>query len=358
MAYSTGSGDYNALFAAILAHAIGDGWTEAGGLGTGFPITSPSGNTHFDWSSWTATENNVTVGGGGGTITSRYARLGIGSSAANATSNAASTATSIPNMHYTFTEWHIFSEPAVSDHINVVVGFTNGPNADCWTSFSFGELDKNGLTYGGVSFATGTRMRGWAVTTDSGQVSSNDWNFGVARMPWGWNGIVGRNGYNTETTLSWMVQSTTAPTPNGAGGWPAHDVVQEGGSGVWNKCSYANSNETAVQYHGLTTANLFRGVNHDAMSATPPSQTGTVSLMPMPFLAIDGTGTASKLRYLGVFPNTRMCSMAGVNPGDEITYGSETWKLFPLLRKTDPTQAQLSGVVSSALAGIAFKKVI
>lgn len=59
MAYSTGSGDYVALMAAVLAHAVADGWVEAGGIGTGWPISSGIVNG-VDWDSVTDTETDFT----------------------------------------------------------------------------------------------------------------------------------------------------------------------------------------------------------------------------------------------------------------------------------------------------------
>ncbi|HEY7824249.1 MAG TPA: hypothetical protein VIG24_15510 [Acidimicrobiia bacterium] len=360
MAYSTGSGDYVALWAAILAHALGDGWTEAGGLGTGFPITSPSGNTHFDYTTYTAVENNATLGAGGGTLTARYARLGLGSSAANATSNAATTTTIVPNMHWTFSEWHIFSEPTVSDHIHVVIGFSNGPNADCYGNFSFGELDKQGLTYQGISYATGDNMRGYAVDNSNGNSNAEEWNYGP-RTEWGWTGYVGdpTGGRATRSNLSFMTQATTAPHPNGAGGWPAWDTVIQDGASVWAKCDGFGTVEATSSYFTWNAVpSYFQPINADVQKVTAPAVTAQITLMPKFFLMINSTGTAGSLRYMGTFPNVRRCSIKDANPGDEITFGSDTWKLFPLLRKTDPNLIHQAFLVTSGYAGIAFKKVV
>ena len=360
MAYSTGSGDYVALFAAILAHALGDGWTEAGGLGTGYPITSPGGASHFDYTTYTLSENNGTIGAGGGTLTARYARLGIGSSASNATTDAGTTNTVVPNMHWTFSEWHIFSEPAVSDHIHVVVGFSNGPNADCYQNFSFGELDKQGLTYQGISYATAPRTRAYATTSASGNSSSRDWNYGPY-LEHGWCGFVGQ-GTGVRTTranISFMTQSTTAPHPIAAGGWPAWDTVIGDGDNLWALSDgWWTVDSTTTYFTWSNTPGYFAPINGDVQKATAPTETAQITLMPKFFLMINSTGTAGALRYMGAFPNVRRCSIKDANPGDEITFSGDTWKLFPILRKTDPSQIHVAWLVSSGYAGIAFKKVI
>lgn len=359
MAYSTGSGDHTALWAAILAHALGDGWTEAGGLGTGFPISSSAGTTHFDYTTFTSVQANVTIGAGGGSETHRYYRLGLGSSAANATTNAGTTATVVPNMHWTFSEWHIFSEPAVSDYIHVVVGFSNGPNADCWQIFSFGELDKQGLTYGGISYATAINARAFASNTNSGNSSGEEWHMGPY-TEWGFTGHVGEAaGRASRANISFMTQSTTAPHPNSAGGWPAWDTVIENGDSLWAKCDgYNTVDSTASYFDWDDITSYWLPINGDTWKFTAPTETAQITLMPMFFLMINSTGTAGALRYMGAFPNIRKCSVKDVNPGDEITYSGDTWKIFPYLRKTNPDQIQVSSVVSSGYAGYAFKKVI
>tara|TARA_R110000787_G_scaffold127118_1_gene238483 strand:- start:326 stop:1399 length:1074 start_codon:yes stop_codon:yes gene_type:complete len=357
MAYSTGSGDYVALMAAVLVHAVADGWTEDGGIGTGFPIVSPNGNTCYDWTSFTSVENDFTLGGAGGVRTQRYIRHGLGITGALATTNAASTTTVTPNMAYTFTEYHIFSDLTVSEHITVVVGFSNGVNPDVFTTFSFGELDKGGLTYGGVSYATGHEMQGYAETTNAGSSQNMTWNWALSFTRLGFCGVVGESGGTTSANHSFITQSTLAPHVNGTAGWPAWDLVHQNGAYVWNKQGIGTVQETYSQQRSASPA-ASRGIVNEVVFTSAPSQTGTVSMMPQPFFVINGTDISSSLMYLGVYPNSRLTSVEGVIAGQEITYGSEVWKIFPILRKTDWNIIQTSGIVTSGTAGIAIKKVV
>lgn len=354
MSYSTGSGDYTALMAAVLAHAVADGWTESGGLGTGWPIETPTNGSFFDWDSYTLSENDITVGGGGGTKTQRYIRLGLGTSGANATSDAASTNTVVPNMAYTFSEYHIFSDPTISDYITVVVKFSNGPNTDVYQNFSFGELDKGGLTYGCVAYATADSRRGYATLTDNG-VSAKDWN-GFTNWNPGFTGDVGVTAYGSRANLSYLVHSTSAPSPSGTAGWPAHDTVIPDGSGVWAKTHDMGAIVTGTNI--ITNTGNHFNLTHWAWVATAPSQTGTITMMPLQFYLINSTGTAGALRYLGVFPGIRKTNVNDVNPGDEVTYAGDTWKVFPMSRKTSWDSVSLSSIVTSGLAGYAIKKVV
>lgn len=351
MAYSTGSGDYVALMAAVLAHAITDGWTEVGGLGTGWPIQK--GNVRgVDYTTYTAVENDVTIGGTGGSKTQRYMRLGVGSSGANATTNATTTTTICANFAYTFTAWHIFSEPALNDHVHVVFQFSNGVNDDCYGHFSFGEIDKGGLTYNSIAYATCSGHRGYAAGLDSGVSNSNDWN-SMNRTKNSFSGAIGEADYGT-AKMSFVVHSTTAPTPNGTAGWPAWDTVLEDGLYLWAK----TFRQTTFDISPESRANNPAGaLNQIAWNAAPPAATGTITLGAIPFLMTNSTGISGRLVWCGTFPNVRKCPMNGLAPGDEIVYGAETWKIFPILRNTSNSDLNTSGWVTSGRCGIAFKKV-
>lgn len=352
MAYSTGSGDYVALMAAVLAHAVADGWVEAGGLGTGWPI-SKGQIRGIDWTSYTTVENDVTLGGSGLTKTQRYIRIGIGATTGDATADAGVTTTIFPNAAYTFTNWWIFSDPTLCDYIHVVVKFNNGTGADIFGHFSFGELDKGGMTYNSIAYATAWGGRGYAQNLNSGSLAE-DWN-SLNRCRNGWSGAIGE-GDDGSAKLSFVTHSTAAPHTNGASGWPAWDTVIQSGASVWGKgFRFSVDFDNEPQPAGN---NSFASINWTAWVAQAPSQTGTITLMPIPFMMANSTGSTGRLIYCGTFPNVRKTNVQDVAPGDEIIYGSETWKIFPLLRKTAWSELNDSAVVSSGMAGIAFKKVI
>ncbi len=354
MAYSTGSGTYTALMAAVLAHAIADGWTEIGGLGTGWPITK--GNMRgVDFTTYTASENDVTAGGDGSPKTQRYMRLGIGTDGPTATTNAGATTTICPNFAYTFSAWHIFSEPALNDHIHVVVQFSNGPNADVFGHFSFGEIDKGGLTYNSIEYATCSGHRGYAVTSASGQTGSSDWN-SMNETINSFSGNVGNADFNVGSgaAMSFIINATTAPTPNGTAGWPAWDTLIEDGDSMWGKVFRVSNGNTDPRDEATNPA---KPIDWIGWTAFPPAASGTITMTAIPFLMINSTGISGRLTWCGVFPNVRKCSMEGLAPGDEIVYGAETWKVFPILRNTTNSILNTANTVTSGRCGIAFKKV-
>ena len=354
MTYTTGSGAYTDLMDDVLTHAVTDGWTEVGGVGTGYPLRSPSsGVTYFDWGTYTAAETDFTVGATGGAITARYMRLGLGTSGALATSNAITTTTKVPNMNFDLDAYYIFSDPTVADSISVVYKVTNRAGQEVYGNFSFGQVAKNGLTYGAISFATGDDRRAYAPNVFSG-TQSTDHNAFLQWRP-GYCGNVGMGSFSTEANLSFITHATSAPHPSSTTGWPAHDTVHEDGTYLWCKGADMSENQFGG---GELLVGGFKAINHLAWTATAPSQTGTITLMPFPFLMINSTGTGGALRYMGTFPIARKANMNNVLPAEEVSFSSDTWKVFPIGRNTPWTDTGQAGVVSSGRAGIAFKKVV
>lgn len=65
--------------------------------------------------------------------------------------------------------------------------------------------------------------------------------------------------------------------------------------------------------------------------------------------AIYHYGAQGRLRYIGVIPDQAVCNMQFLAPGDIITYGTDEWQVFPVLRKgTD----SLNGTLN---AGVAYR---
>ena len=60
---------------------------------------------------------------------------------------------------------------------------------------------------------------------------------------------------------------------------------------------------------------------------------------------------------IGRFPNVRFCSTAKFAPGDEVTIGSDAWKVFPMVRKFTLTLAGESNPAHSTNFAYAYKKV-
>ena len=358
MAYSTGSGSYTDLMAAVLAHAIADGWTTSGG---NWPI-SKGKVRGVDWQSTTRSVSDYSTGSPIA-LTERIIRLAIGTSMANATANAASLTTSvlIACMNFSIVDWHIFSDPGVGkpDYIHVVTRYSNALFSDIFNHFSFGEIDKGGMTHGGAVFVASHARRGYpALAAGPGTATwqSYDWNCGDCPN---WNmhfgGSAGRGGSNrqsagSENNLLIILDPSPSVTP-ATGGWLQPDTL-----GAYSNILdvMARDYGAVVTYANLMTSGLSVGmVSQPAVMAAQP-YSGGVTMQSIPLILISSVNSAM---FIGVIPGVRICTMQSFNPRDEITYASDTWKLMPLLRKTPPEQLLQSLIVSSAEVGYAYKKV-
>lgn len=361
MSYATGSGAYTDLMAAVLAFAVADGWVEAGGVGTGWPISK--GNVRgVDWDTFTISDTDYTTGGGS-PKTTRWISIAVGTSPANATANAASTATSasFPNMEYTIDNWFIFSDPSIGDHINVVYQFSNGVDAKVYGHFSFGELDKHGMTYGGIAYASAHPVRGFASDINGDENFARDYQAGAYASIY--RHFTGRIGFSytdqlTYNNFVYVIDPTNPPFPALAS-WPTVDTVHDEARLLDTYGYHASSTEidriSPIYLDSLNTKFSTMALIHDSQPYS-----GGVSFKPLPILIANTTSNSNTLRFINVgsAPNVRVCSLANLLEGEEITYAGDTWVVFPMLcRKNNNTLGQ-SFTVSSALGGFAYKKVI
>lgn len=362
MAFATGSGDYIALMSAVLAFAIADGWSTTGG---NWPISK--GNVRgVDWSTVIASETDFTALGGGNR-NNRIIRLATGTSPANATANAGLdtiASARLPNMDRTFTNWWIFSDSGLGkpDHVHVVVRFSNGPNPDCFSHFSFGEVDRHGMTHGPISYAATSPLRAYALNLASG-ISAGDWNGGAYRR--GLRPFTGQLDFSFTKSyylnnLSFIC-STPSVFPTSPSGFPSIDTVFDS-SRMMDTYGPASG---SINFYDRIASRTVVGGNPKNFSlsaffpmALPQPYSGAIGLGPLPIIVLNGTVNSSNGVLIGSFPNVRICSMEGYNPGDEVTFGSDTWVLFPMLRKTPNSLVHSAGVVTSGSIGFAYKKVV
>lgn len=353
MTISTGSGDYTALMGAILTHAITDGWTTSGGT---WPISK--GNVRgIDWTTFTQNEEDYTLLGGA-TKSARYVRIGIGTSPANATSNAAlSTASHCPNMEYTFTSWTIYSDPSLCDYIQVVANFSNGVNGDCYINFGFGELDKKGMGHTAVVYATCHAKRGYAERSDRYGITAVDWNSGLY-------GTTG-HGFTGETRWSWtdysftnpscfMIDGTISPV---TAGWPLVDTVLDPHDAM-DTLSFGTTTSTTQDNLGRRKNSMSWGPATSAAFSIPQPYSGSVSLSPLGFWLVQNGSSTGQIMYLGDFPNIRSCNLRTYAPGDTVTYSAENWNLWPLLRICEENLLHGALQIGSGYAGFAHKRVV
>lgn len=353
MTVTTGSGDYAALMGAILTHAVTDSWTTTGG---DWPISK--GNVRgVDWTTFTQSEADFTLFGGA-SKTARYVRIGIGTTPGGATTNAAlDSACHVPNCEYSFTSWTIYSDPSLCDYIHVVAQFSNGVNGDCYMHFGFGELDKKGMGHTAVTYATCHAKRGYSAATQDGS-GAGDWNGGLyGSAPHGFTGSL-RYIFSDQTNVnpsSFIIDGTVTPV---FVGWPLVDTVLDP-KDVMDTLSYGSGGTDTITTEGnRDTSNASWGPATHAAFMDPQPYSGAVTLGPLGFWLHQNRGISGLIMYLGDFPNIRSCSMRTFNPGDLVTYSSDNWNLWPMLRVSDEADLQVLHHVGSGSAGFAHKRVI
>lgn len=354
MAYSTGSGAYTDLMAAVLAHAIADGWTTNGG---NWPI-SKGRIRGVDWDTFTADYTDYT-NSAAVPHTARWIRIAIGSSHANATANLGDSAAHFPNMEYNIDQWHIFSDPASgNDYIHVVYQFSNGVDQKVFGHFSFGEVDRHGMTHGGVAYASGHPCRGFNPTNTSQRNSATDANAGnyarvqrifTGRLGWSWSDYFVRN------STCYMISPTDPVFPD-LPTWPQADILYDHARLL---DTYGPTSTSFAPNDGDWRSQNAK-MNAQVMYATSHPYSGGISLGPLPMLIANTTSQSSTLQFVtpGSFPNVRVCNLSSFLEGDEVTYGSDTWMLFPMLCKKPRSTLGEQYVVSSGEFGFAYKKVV
>lgn len=76
---------------------------------------------------------------------------------------------------------------------------------------------------------------------------------------------------------------------------------------------------------------------HGELLRNSPNNFNEVSTL-IPFNFYVGQGTEELFGHVGSIPEVRWLNMENHQPGDEITYGSDTWLVLPGHRKYDPSQ--------------------
>jgi hypothetical protein len=121
---------------------------------------------------------------------------------------------------------------------------------------------------------------------------------------------------------------------------------------------YGRTDPTIVTngYPAVAPGNFGRLLN-PIYRATPSQWGGNTMLFPIPVMLAN----ASQLKtcYVGNRPGVRLINMEGLQNGQDLLFGSETWQVFSIGRLTGwGSQAQLGLQYATGLIGVAYRKVI
>lgn len=221
-----------------------------------------------------------------------------------------------------YTNVFMFSESLPSDHVHVVIETAGG----IFKHLSFGGLAKLGAWTGGTYFDASY----WATAISQGYV----WQPSSSGL------------FDTD-------RRSLAVTSRGA---IRCDIPADGQANTWATMYWSTA------FHVLTGLSAGSALQIDGRTRlteqfykrNAPPFSGQIALGT---IRADVTRPGGFYSPLGSFPNIRYLDMARFAPGQEITIGSDTWKVFPMIRKGAGVFNTPGGTPYSDNHGYAFKKV-
>jgi hypothetical protein len=273
------------------------------------------------------------------------------------TSNFDTDAPMVNGLSGNYVAWHFFADPAVSDHVHVVVQKT----ADIYRHFSFGHVDQKGLTHSGVAYVTATPNKWYR---DVNQYNPSNGNSRPYNQP-SWQALpfVRNRGYqfgqgtaNDEPSI--MLKNSDA--------WPAAwtaagvNVVGANGATPHFRTMLGLMGDFANPNSFPDNAGTGNHLLDMIVISEPMPFSNVVPMFPVPvfrsyFNSLDNSKNA--LCYLGDFPNVRALNMTNMLPGQEIDLTGDTWKVFPALRQENWAMNGSAEKASSGQFAVAYKKV-
>ena len=199
----------------------------------------------------------------------------------------------------------MFSDNDPSDHVHVVIEMSGGR----FRHLSFGMIDKLGTWTGGTYFD--------AVTWSHVAIYQNSWNNARCRGLFDTGGTVG-------TSRSGAIRCDI-PADGRTNAWA--QVRQNASYNARTGLDEAQSNQSNGD--GYLTTQCYNRNN--------PPFSGQVTLGT---IRADVVRTGGFYSVMGSYPNVRYLGMARYSPGQEITVGPDTWKVFPMVRKGSGAQGE------------------
>ncbi len=234
--------------------------------------------------------------------------------------------------------YHLFS---TGDHIHVVIEETPGR----FRHLSFGFITPYGSFTGGQYLTTGCPI-------ESATTTPYDFNVSNAMMPFGGNGlspsktaltIYGHPGTFVRAdidglTVGWRILSTGLDSGTGSGD-------------AYGCAAYVNATKSRGGPSGTQSqSSLIHDIGYHC---APQSWNGLAPMMPC-YVGAMRSPYNGNWTLLGEFPGVRFLNISNFNPGDELTLGTDVWKIFPLFNKA---YTPLSEPISYDY-GLAYRKVI
>lgn len=332
--YVTGSGSScSDLLGAVKSFAESNGWTTDH-YAAGVEWSAHKGIAHVNFGVFTV---NVNAYDGSGTLhvnTETYLRAAVSTSFSVTTyygqpgslsvNNTTTTGfdVSIGNLTGPFVEWFLFSGDGVSDPDYVHVVVQTGGETYC--HFSFGLLDNKGLTHSGCAY-----IQGHNAVWFRNQSSLTDFSISFNRPSKQPLGFAGSNPGAGFIQGSSTIQGY-APDgfPNNAN-WPSTMFSHLSSAGKLTRLPLLVGADNPQGAFFSPANSLLDPV----VMAQASTWSGYTVLWGIPLIVYETISTPNQYCYLGDFPNVRFLEMTGMVPQQELTIGTDVWKVFPVCRQ-------------------------
>lgn len=215
-----------------------------------------------------------------------------------------------------FPAYYLFSDTAGS-YVHCVVEHTAG----IFKHLVFGELERFG-SYAGGHYCDGVSFSDLSGAHQSANNTAHQYLFGDGRVNAG------------------------ASTNFGA-------VALAADGQHWRRLANPDFDST-LNAMGCCRAGLYGDL---VPAAQPNFYNLAMPLLPIYVLTERVTGTVGDLAPLGLPRDLRFCWIEHYSPGQEITLGPDTWKLFPVARRT-AVQSASDGLDNSWYYGYAYRKIV
>jgi hypothetical protein len=205
--------------------------------------------------------------------------------------------------------------------------------AGWYRHFGFGTLDKVG-TYTGGQYSYGHYH----------EQGGNSDNLISANHAWPWDG------YGTSSISTGRF--TVRFLPHQASGWGGALESPE------RKWAMAHTTSNVTDGDGARVTNMRGGVrqgyylNHFFEMANSSVYNGFKPLIPIPVFVYDIDANPDEYYLIGYAPDVRYINMDGIQPGQSITIGGDTWDCYPVARK----KFDVDNTEGTGLGGFAYKR--
>lgn len=323
MAYlNTSVADRTALLDALATFLGSNGWT-AGGSGLNRTFTNANGKIFYT-QTYSANQNDFHSGAFtdiGLQISYDLVNVGGLSGSKSTLRPINDMLTGLPNV------WFF----ATSSYCHVALQVANSR----YGHFSFGELDPKDQHTASICYASGVYWQFW----------SNQANFNTSDNPFNYPP-------HGNHQVDWMDSRSAIGIPD-----DVFDDTLFFPNGAVQNASHVRLSDREFQ---RSTGGDNSGKWLDYLcNIDNQGYTGGVIISPMPVVAY---GSSNDVRaFVGQFPDCGLVNMAGLSPGQTITYADDDWIVFPVKQLT-AVDAAAGGAnpvdqTSSAQFGFAYKKI-